>query len=256
MTIRRAILSLSVLVLAAEAARANPQVYEKTLHSTAWVVSPLPKDRVSSGTGTLVDARKKWVLTNYHVVEDRDKVLVFFPSYQGGKSISDPRFYVGKNIERLAISGKVINRDKKRDLALIELKSLPAGVPELPLALQSVRPGETVHAIGNSGYTGPNAESVLWRYSRGEVRQVYKTKFKAKAQGGGSVDVEAVMVETQAPTNPGDSGGPVVNSKGELVGVTQSHDLKLRLVSFSVDVQEVKAFLRTARSSVVTTVRK
>jgi hypothetical protein len=48
----------------------------------------------------------------------------------------------------------------------------------------------------------------------------------------------------------------VVNDKGELIGVTQSHDLKLRLVSFNVDVQEVRTFLRTTRSHVLTTARK
>ena len=53
------------------------------------------------------------------------------------------------------------------------------------------------------------------------------------------------MVETDSPTNPGDSGGPLLNAKGELVGVTQGGALNAQLVSTFIDVSEVKQLLAT-----------
>src|SRR5262249_51859272 len=151
---------------------ANPQVYERTLRSTAWVVSPLAKDKGAAiGTGVLVDQKRKWVLTNYHVVEDRTKAIVFFPMYRNGQVVTEPKQYIdGKKEEhRLGIPGEVIAKDRRRDLALLQLPSLPGGVQEIPLAAKVPKPGETLHAIGNSGAK----DGTLWRYSKGEVRQVY-----------------------------------------------------------------------------------
>lgn len=234
-------LSLAVVVVAAAEVRANPQVYDKAVRSTAWVVSPTDEDSFSWGGGVLLDLKRRWVLTNYHVVEDRDEAVIFFPVTKGGKLVSDPKHYMSEaNRDKLGIPARVIARDQKRDLAVLELKGLPEGIPDMKVAAQSPKPGETVHAIGNSGLR----EGTLWRYSRGEVRQVYQATFKSKLKDGPILEIEALVVETQAPTNSGDSGGPVVNDKGELVALTQSHDPKGRLVTYSIDGSEIKAFLR------------
>jgi hypothetical protein len=54
------------------------------------------------------------------------------------------------------------------------------------------------------------------------------------------------LVETQSPVNPGDSGGPVVDDELQLVGVTDSYTAGERLVSQSIDVSEVRDFLKSA----------
>jgi hypothetical protein len=54
---------------------------------------------------------------------------------------------------------------------------------------------------------------------------------------------EARVIETDSPTNPGDSGGPLLNDAGELVGVTQGGAIKANSVSTFVDVYEVKRLL-------------
>jgi tetratricopeptide (TPR) repeat protein len=53
-------------------------------------------------------------------------------------------------------------------------------------------------------------------------------------------------VLTEAPTNHGDSGGPVVNDAGELVGVTQGCKPNVSLQNFAIDVSEVRAFLNAS----------
>jgi hypothetical protein len=133
----------------------------------------------------------------------------------------------------------VVARDSKRDLALLELERVPDRVQPLPLAPASAQPGQNVHTIGNPGSSG-----ALWIYTFGTVRQVYRKKFLTSAPGESPFEVEAYVLETQCPTNPGDSGGPIVNDQGQLVGITQGADTEARLVSFGIDIAEIKALIK------------
>jgi hypothetical protein len=225
------------LVAAAEV-RADADLYDRTLRSTAWVVSPIDKDKFSFGSGVLVDVKRRLVVTNFHVVEKRGQALIFFPNFQGGQLVSEPGVYI-KNRDKLAVAGKVLKTDRSRDLAVIQLQSLPAGVRPLPLARRAPRPGETVHAIGNSGF----ADGTLWRYSKGEVRQVYQKKGKTKNDTGLEFEINARVLESQIPSNKGDSGGPIVNERGELVAIIQGANEKEQLIAFGIDVSEVRAVL-------------
>jgi hypothetical protein len=78
----------------------------------------------------------------------------------------------------------------------------------------------------------------LWVYTSGTVRTVYQKQFRT---GAGEHNFK--VVETQSPINSGDSGGPVVNSNGELVAIAQAIAPNARLVSYCVDISEVKTFL-------------
>lgn len=237
-----AVLALGLLGVAP--AHADPKIYERTLRSTAWVVIPTSNDKISWGTGVLVDARRKWLITNLHLVQDQTQLTVYFPATRSGQAVSDPAYYLNAR-GRLGIAGEVIGTDRKRDLAMVQLASVSNGALELPLAAYSPRPGETVHAIGNSGVS----EGALWRYSIGAVRQVYPARYQSTNPKGDVVgEVNARVVETQLPTNSGDSGGPVVNERGELVAVTQGESASKRLVTASIDVTEVRAFMRNVIS--------
>ena len=99
-------------------------------------------------------------------------------------------------------------------------------------------PGDTVHSVGNSGVL----VGKLWRYTAGKVRSVYQ----AESLTTDSL-LKARIIETQSPINAGDSGGPLVNDRGELVGVVNSTQKQASLVSFNVDVSEVRAFLAEVR---------
>ena len=114
----------------------------------------------------------------------------------------------------------------------------------MPLSDRGCGPGDDVHSIGNSGIRGGLGEGTLWWYTRGSVRQVHSRKVKV---GGGSRKVW--LVETQAPVNEGDSGGPVVDRKAGWSGVTDSYSSGQRLVSQNIDVREAGAFLKEAAAS-------
>jgi hypothetical protein len=224
-------------------ADSGEKIYDRTLHSTVWVVLPLGNSRVRTGTGSLIDGSRRLILTNYHVVGDKDSAIVYFPMYEKGKLVAEKQTYMTRGH---AIPGKVIAKDSKRDLALIQLEgSIPSEAHSLKLSKESPSPGQRVHSVGN-----PGASGALWVYTPGSVRQVYHHKFRAAAQNGEDLfEVDAKIVETASGVNSGDSGGPVVNDKGELVAVVQGHldEAKARSYSIFIDVSEVWALLASKR---------
>ena len=75
------------------------------------------------GAGVVID-KAGLILTNYHVAGDGDTALVMFPAYKGNKVIAEREYYQ-EHLKADGIKGKVVARDKKADLALIQLESIP-----------------------------------------------------------------------------------------------------------------------------------
>jgi tetratricopeptide (TPR) repeat protein len=217
--------------IAAEEVKRN-EIYHRTLQGTVWVLQSNGK-----GSGWVVDRAQRLVVTNFHVVQNDEVVGVVFPALKDGKVIAERSYYQEK---ARPIRAKVLDYDKRRDLALIQLESLPDNVAELKLAAESPGPGDSVHSIGNPGRSG-----ALWIYTSGTVRAVYNKEWRAQLPGTNEVlKLAARVVETQAPTNPGDSGGPVVNDKGELVAVTQGGNSQASLMNYAIDASEVRTFVK------------
>jgi S1-C subfamily serine protease len=225
-------MALTLLCLAsAGSARADSKIYQDLLRSTGVVEVPDPDGSVTYGTCWVVDRRLGLALTARHVVGDAAEAVVYFPAYQDGAAVTELDHY---HRQVAAVRGRVAHRDVRRDLALLRLDPVPDHVQAIPLAAQSAGPGDAVHAVGNSGVRAGK----LWRYTAGKVRSVYHARIRQ-----GTDQVEARIVETQSPSNPGDRGAPLVNDRGDLVGVVISTETQTRLVSFNVDVSEVRAFL-------------
>lgn len=212
-------------------ARADATIYKNTLRSTTWVITK-GSEGTSSGTGVLVDEQRKLVVTNAHVVGDARNAVIFFPDMQNNRPVVTRSHYL-TNVKKLGVRGRVVAVDKKRDLALIEIDRVPATATAIEMADDSATPGEDVDSIGNPGST-----EALWVFTSGTVRAVYPKKFRTS-----SGEHEFTVVETQSPINSGDSGGPVVNPDGKLVAIAQAVSPKARLVSYCVDISEVKAFI-------------
>ncbi len=221
-------------------AKANPEVYRQTLKSTTLVIGEPDKMWAGKGarygTGALIDEKRRLVITNYHVVQEEKEVVVFFPALKAGRPVVDPAHYY-QNAEALALTGAVVARDAKADLAVIQLPSLPEGVEALPMARDSVFPGQVLHSIGNSGHNW----KALWRYIDGKARQIAHEEWAYTE----SHKVSALTLESSLPINPGDSGGPVVNDKGELVGVNTGWRNADRNVTMHIDITEVHTLLAT-----------
>jgi serine protease Do len=145
-----------------------------------------------AGSGFIID-RSGLILTNHHVVEHARRIQVaLFPDPE------DPDI-----VRRL--DAKVLGRDPITDSALLQL----AGQHELPVARfgdsDSLRPGDWVMAIGN-----PFALS----------HTVTVGVISATAR---PIPIEGRLqrvLQTDAAVNPGNSGGPLLNLRGEVIGMT------------------------------------
>ena len=143
---------------------------------------PREREAQSLGSGTIVDARNGYILTNNHVVADADEIMV---------RLSDDREF----------SAKLIGRDADSDLAVIQIKAERLKALSLGNS-DGLQIGDFVVAIG----------------SPFGLRQTATTGIVSglgRATGAGIED----FIQTDASINPGNSGGALVNLRGELVGV-------------------------------------
>lgn len=225
-----------VPVIAAEP-KDGASIYKDAVPSVVWIHSSR-NNGMATGSGSLIDKERRIVLTNFHVVQDNPKAKIFFPVFRDGQPIAEKDYYKDR-AKRLAIEGRVIALDKKADLALIRLESIPSDVAAISLAGSSPTPGANVHSIGSAGKS-----DALYGYVKGTVRQVYRKDWKAELAPRKIASFSAKVIETDSPTNPGDSGGPLLNDAGELVGVTQGGAINAQLISTFIDVSEVKSLLQ------------
>ena len=138
--------------------------------------------RAAAGSGVIISA-DGYIVTNNHVVDGADELTV---------SLTDNKEY----------SARIIGADKTTDLALIKIdgKNLPA----ITIAnSDDVRVGEWVLAVGNPlGLNNTVTAGII----------------SAKARTLGANGVES-FIQTDAAINQGNSGGALVNTRGELVGI-------------------------------------
>jgi S1-C subfamily serine protease/Tfp pilus assembly protein PilF len=219
------------------------EVYQRTLSGTAWIVTPAK----GKGTGWIIDRGRKRLITNFHVVADHDSADIFFPVRRDGRLVTERSYYTEhvRELRRagLVVSGKVQRKDTARDLALIELEALPDGVSELKLAAAAPRPGDELQSLGNR-----RDLDQLWVCTTGHVRQTFRSE-EGYFWHGRQLAKGAEVVLAGSPINEGDSGGPVVNSRGEVIGVAAAVRWQTRLASLCIEVAEVRAFLKEPAAS-------
>jgi tetratricopeptide (TPR) repeat protein len=203
--------SLIALTLALTPASAPPParseplssraIYDRTVRATVFIRVP----RQGGGTGWIVDAKRRWIITNYHVAS-QGACEIYFPIFHNGKIVSDPRRYARKGVP-----GKVIDGDPMIDLSLIEVESIPEGMHALTIASEAASPGDRLHLVGN-----PSVSNGWFVYTSGTLRATTHSKFTMR---NANQTVNVRTLETQMATNGGDSGSAVVNDHGEVVGV-------------------------------------
>lgn len=173
------------------------------------------------GSGTFVSS-DGWLLTTYHVVEGS----VQQASMTG--SVSAVEVVVGKSengriTPRPAVKAQVYRVDPVHDIALLKLEALPDGMKEVPFVTLAadIRKGEDGVVIG------AQAKGQAWWVGSGNVSGLFDFPKKSSRKVVGSADTDnntertrATMVVTDIQISEGDSGGPLLNAKGELMGLT------------------------------------
>jgi len=190
------------------------------------------------GSGSLIDAEKRLVITNYHVVDVEKYVYVQFPvTNKDGSLMLNKKKYFERIPAGQALKGEVLYIDKTRDLALVRLDRLPAGTPAIPLARTSPRIGAPVINIGN-----PGKVETTFSTTQGNVRGCDVVDFPVGGHGE-VLRIKAKMISVTNPINPGDSGGPLIDHRGYQVGLSESGRMDVQNVNNCVDVTEIRAFL-------------
>ena len=215
-------------------------LYDKVVKSCVYIITEMKdKKAYAQGSGSLIDAEQRLILTNFHVVDEEPFVFVQFPIYVKGQLLTDKDKYKDLWKQGKLTKSKVLFRDKSRDLAIVKVDKIPLGTTAIPLAKTSPRLGTTVWQIGNAG-----AITQVFRTSKGDVSAVGRERFLVGGDSPESVfEINARMVTATNPINPGDSGGPLFDKRGYQVAVSESGDFEARLVNRFVDVTEVRAML-------------
>jgi len=176
---------------------------EGTLEGLYQQVNPgVVSIRVSSandeglGSGFVYD-KLGHIITNYHVVENADKVEVDFPS-------------------GLKVYGNVVGTDLDSDLAVIKVNVAQDALTPLTLGdSDTALVGQTVVAIGNPyGLSGTMTLGIV--SARGRVLDSMRMSSSGIYFSAGD------LIQTDASINPGNSGGPLLNLKGEVIGVNRA----------------------------------
>lgn len=192
----------------------NYRVYGMDDFLRFWGV-PQERKQTSLGSGFIID-NEGYIFTNNHVVDQADEVVV---------TLFDKRHF----------KARIVGKDDKMDLALIQIKDsdkkVPTTIKSVPLGdSDRVRIAETVVAVGNPF-------GLQNTVTRGIVSA------KNRTIGLGPFDN---LLQTDASINPGNSGGPLFNVHGEVIGINtaiRSDTGQSSGVGFAIPINEAKGLI-------------
>jgi|GEM_PF-3756107 len=229
----------SATPVAAAAPVARPmtsrELHQHLARGAGWI-RIFQDNGVRHGTGWILDLDKKLMITNNHVVAGYDEVWVTFPMWKDGKLVTAESAYA----DAPRLKATVIDRDANRDLALIRVESIPEGMHAFKLAASEPDEGDEIRLIG--GFTN-GGDGLVWGAVSGTVRACGPQGLDPD-QRRRVVPVREVL--SNAASNGGNSGAPVVNSAGELVAVHYAYKPWAHNVARHISVIELKAYLKEA----------
>jgi S1-C subfamily serine protease len=148
---------------------------------------PTTSQGINTGSGFVISTNGT-ILTNAHVISGAVKITVAFANNQ-------------------TVTAKVIGKDPDDDLALLKVN--PDGLALVPLPLgdsSTVQVGDPTYAIGNP-FGLPRS------LTTGVVSALQRS-----IQAPNNFEIDNV-IQTDAPLNPGNSGGPLINAQGQVIGI-------------------------------------
>jgi len=172
----------------------------------------------SSGSGFVVDA-SGLILTNTHVVRD---------AMRSGSPVT-----VTLSDGVTVLRGVVQHADSLSDIAIVRVRpSRPLATAKLGTSA-SLRPGEFVVALGAPAGLSNSV-------SAGIVSAVARTRSELGLGRGGTRAASMEYIQTDAAINSGNSGGPLLNLQGEVIGINTMKAMGTDGIAFALPIDDVK----------------
>lgn len=194
--------ALALLGLVGFAAAADPvaaiENHQQALYRRTAPSVVFISNQVGFGSGFIV-REDGLILTNAHVVGSRTEVDVV-------------------RLDGTTVKGTVVEKADKLDLALIDIPG--SGMPTIPMAADpdAVRVGAWAASVGH-GRGG------IWTFTTGMVSNRYQ-------------DDGVTVFQTQIPVNPGNSGGPIVDRAGTVIGIVTAGMVDAQAINFAIPAFE------------------
>ena len=214
------------------------RVYLASKKSVFYIINPVAFEetdtkeiiRGATGTGSLISS-EGLIVTNYHVVENANQVWV----YPYAK-----KFDLEKSKKFLGI---VVSTNKVTDLAILKVYGISSNNRPVPFGnMDSISVGDEVYAIGHP-------DSLHWSITDGIISNIRKNyDFK-------KFDLKADFIQNTAPILGGSSGGPLLNERGQIIGVNTIGDSSANF-NFAVGVNHVRNLLEKVPHSIKLNVDK
>lgn len=174
-------------------------------------------DSQAAGTG-IIATKDGYIITNKHVINGASKVTVI---------LDDGTTY--EDVE-------VVATDPLNDIAFLKIKDVDNLTPATLGDSKTINVGQQVIAIGNA--LGEYQNTVTAGIISGTGRSV-----TASDGSGSNVETLSDMIQTDAAINSGNSGGPLVNAAGEVIGINTAVSASAENMGFAIPISSVKGML-------------
>ncbi|HPM38740.1 MAG TPA: trypsin-like peptidase domain-containing protein [Candidatus Pacearchaeota archaeon] len=202
-------------------------VYEQTFQQDFFFIIPkleqkgTERQQVGAGTGFIVSS-DGLILTNKHVVSDKEAEYVVI--------MTDNKEY----------NAKVLARDPVQDLAIMKIEGGNSFKPLKLGSVDDIQIGQTVIAIGNALGRFQNTVSV------GVISGLGRT-IVATGPDFATERLEDI-IQTDTAINRGNSGGPLINLKGEVVGINTAVSTEGENIGFAISIDKAKRSIEQVKT--------
>jgi S1-C subfamily serine protease len=177
---------------------------------------PVQRQAEGSGSGAVLD-RAGHIITNYHVIDGAQKIEVTLAS----------------NLQ--SYPAELVGGDKEHDIAILKINAPRDELFPIPMGTSDhLRVGQRVYAVGNPfGWDGTMTTGIVSSLNRNLPSRVPGRQMQS-------------LIQTDAAMNPGNSGGPLLNSNAEMIGMCvaiASRTGQNSGVGFAIPINRIRSIL-------------
>ena len=204
-------------------------IYETSYSSSLWYFGFGDRggkvEAEAQGTGFIVD-EAGYILTNSHVINDGNYKSVTITLYGGQE-----------------VEGKVLWNDPTLDLAIVKIEADNLTAAELGDS-DSIKIGSYAAALGN-----PLGLQFKFSMSQGIISGLERTIEVSSGSGSSKTTTMEDLLQTDAAINSGNSGGPLVNNKGQVIGINSAKASDGESMGFAIPINTAKPIVEQIKAT-------